>query len=144
MPSDVRIHRAHSSMFDEKAASHIAFGAGVAWTVEHLPPEEHEAAGLNSSQTHVDFMVGSSELEVDGIEAGGATVPLLREGRWQLAPRRRSNPRVEAESTTPRDATAAPVGSVRWVTGGSREVSSTSLHDPAPRTAPFPHVRFPG
>ena len=43
-----------------------------------------EQLGVNDSATHVDFMVGSPELEIDGVEAGGATVPLLRDGRWQL------------------------------------------------------------
>src|SRR3954464_6609898 len=73
-----------NTLFDENAASHIAWGAGLAWTLDGLPPEEHEAAGLNESQTHTDFMIGSSEVEVDGVEAGGAAVPLLRDGTWQL------------------------------------------------------------
>jgi aminopeptidase len=42
------------------------------------------AAGLNQSMTHTDFMVGSPEVEIDGVEAGGAAVPLLRGGVWQL------------------------------------------------------------
>jgi len=74
----------HNTLFDENAASHIAWGNGIAWTVEHVPPDERAAAGLNHSQTHIDFMMGSPEVEVDGVEPGGATVPLLRDGRWQL------------------------------------------------------------
>jgi len=73
-----------NTLFDENAASHIAWGAGLAWTLDGMPPEEHEAAGLNESQTHTDFMIGSPEVEVDGVEAGGAAVPLLRDGTWQL------------------------------------------------------------
>jgi aminopeptidase len=74
-----------NTLFDENAASHIAFGAGLAWTVEGMPAEQRDGEALNVSQTHVDFMVGSPEVEVDGVEPGGAAVPLLRDGVWQLA-----------------------------------------------------------
>jgi aminopeptidase len=74
-----------NTLFDENAASHIAWGAGLAWTLDGLPAEQHAEAGLNQSQTHIDFMIGSPDVEVDGVEAGGATVPLLRDGVWQLA-----------------------------------------------------------
>jgi aminopeptidase len=73
-----------NTLFDENAASHIAFGAGLAWTVEDVPAEQRDGEALNVSQTHVDFMMGSPEVEVDGVEPGGATVPLLRDGVWQL------------------------------------------------------------
>jgi aminopeptidase len=73
-----------NTLFDENAASHIAWGAGLAWTVDHLAPEERAAAGLNDSQTHIDFMVGAPEVEVDGIEDHGSPVPILRDGGWQL------------------------------------------------------------
>jgi aminopeptidase len=73
-----------NTLFDENAASHIAWGDGIAWTLDGRPPEEHAPAGLNESQTHTDFIVGSPELEVDGVEPGGATVPLLRDAVWQL------------------------------------------------------------
>ena len=73
-----------NTLFDENAASHIAFGAGLAWTVETVPADKRDGEALNISQTHVDFMVGSPEVEVDGVERGGAPVPLLRDGVWQL------------------------------------------------------------
>ena len=75
----------HNTLFDENAASHIAWGTGIAWTLEDVPAEERGAAGLNHSQTHIDFMMGSPEVEVDGVETGGGVVPLLRDGRWQLS-----------------------------------------------------------
>jgi aminopeptidase len=73
-----------NTLFDENAASHIAFGSGIGWAVDHLDGGSPEELGVNDSATHVDFMVGSPELEIDGVQAGGATVPLVREGRWQL------------------------------------------------------------
>jgi aminopeptidase len=67
-------------LFDENAACHLAFGRGFAFTVDS--PED--SAGLNQSAQHVDFMIGSPELEVDGLEAGGAAVPILRENRFRI------------------------------------------------------------
>jgi aminopeptidase len=73
-----------NTLFDENAASHIAWGSGLSWTLDGMPSEQHEAAGLNDSETHTDFMIGSPEVEVDGVEPGGGTVPILRDGVWQL------------------------------------------------------------
>lgn len=72
------------TLFDENAASHIAWGHAVDWTVDDLADGDAEALGMNVSVTHTDFMVGSPEVEIDGVEAGGHAVPLLRDGRWQL------------------------------------------------------------
>jgi aminopeptidase len=74
-----------NTLYDENAAAHIAWGSAIPWALDHLPPEQHVAAGLNESATHVDFMVGAPEVEIDGVEPGGAVVPLLRDGAWQLA-----------------------------------------------------------
>ncbi len=72
------------TLLDENAASHIAFGAGLPWVLGDAAPEERAERGLNVSASHIDFMVGSPELEIDGVEHGGAVVPLLRGGDWQL------------------------------------------------------------
>ena len=73
-----------NTLFDENAASHIAFGSGIGWTVDHLDDRSEKELGVNESATHVDFMVGSPDLEIDGIDAGGEAVALLRGGSWQL------------------------------------------------------------
>ena len=49
-----------------------------------LDAEERAAQGVNHSSIHTDFMIGSDELEVDGVAADGTAVPILRGGLWQL------------------------------------------------------------
>jgi aminopeptidase len=49
-----------------------------------LSPEERHERGVNHSSIHTDFMIGSNDLEVDGVTADGEAVPLLRNGDWQL------------------------------------------------------------
>jgi aminopeptidase len=74
----------NNTLFDENAAAHIAWGRAIPWALDHVPADQHAAAGLNESATHTDFMVGSPEVEIDGVEPGGAEVALLRGGVWQL------------------------------------------------------------
>jgi len=77
----------YDTLFDENAASHIALGApilqAVPWAGE-LEPEERVARGVNHSSIHTDFMIGSNELEVDGVTGDGEAVPILRDGDWLL------------------------------------------------------------
>jgi aminopeptidase len=47
-----------------------------------MTDEEFERAGGNHSATHVDFMIGSPELDVDGVLAGGGAEPVMRRGEW--------------------------------------------------------------
>jgi len=69
----------YDTLLDENAATHIAFGSGFPFLVD-----ESDVARVNESATHVDFMIGSPELEVDGITAAGERVPVLRGGDWQI------------------------------------------------------------
>jgi aminopeptidase len=69
----------YDTLLDENAASHIAIGNGFEFAIAEA---DHDR--MNRSATHVDFMIGSPELEVTGIAAGGERVPLLRGGDWQI------------------------------------------------------------
>ena len=69
-----------NTLLDENAASHIALGQGIGLTVE----DEQDRDRINSSQIHVDFMIGSSELAITGITGDGREVPLLADAAWQL------------------------------------------------------------
>ena len=70
----------HVTLLDENSASHIALGSAYEIGVE----TDEDKARINHSKIHVDFMIGSPELDVDGITAGGDAVPLLRGGAWQI------------------------------------------------------------
>jgi aminopeptidase len=70
----------YETLIDENAASHIALGSGYLLGVG----DDAEKAKVNPSKIHVDFMIGSPELDVDGITSDGAAVPLLRSGAWQI------------------------------------------------------------
>jgi aminopeptidase len=73
------------TLFDENAASHIALGQAYSSCLrqgDKLTPEELAAKGANSSLIHVDWMIGSEKLDIDGITAAGTAEPLMRQGEW--------------------------------------------------------------
>jgi aminopeptidase len=75
----------YNTLFDENAASHIALGQAYTSCLKNgdkLTPEELAARGANSSLIHVDWMIGSSDLDIDGITASGTAEPVMRNGNW--------------------------------------------------------------
>jgi len=74
-----------STLFDENAASHIALGQAYSTCLiegEKMSDQELAARGANSSIIHVDWMIGSGEMDVDGMDANGKAAPLMRKGEW--------------------------------------------------------------
>jgi aminopeptidase len=74
-----------NTLFDENAACHIALGQAYSTCVkdgDNLKPEELAARGANTSLIHVDWMIGSNRIDVDGVTATGALEPVMRAGEW--------------------------------------------------------------
>ena len=75
----------YNTLFDENAASHIALGQAYSSCLregDKMTPEELAAKGANDSLIHVDWMIGSAHLDIDGETATGAVEPLMRQGEW--------------------------------------------------------------
>jgi aminopeptidase len=75
----------YNTLFDENAASHIALGQCYSKCFVDgatITPEEVERRGGNSSNIHIDWMVGSAEIDVDGIGQDGSVTPVMRKGEW--------------------------------------------------------------
>lgn len=73
------------TLFDENAASHIAFGQAYAENLEGRPSgEAFLKRGGNESLVHIDWMIGSEEVDVDGLHEDGTRVPLMRRGLWVI------------------------------------------------------------
>jgi aminopeptidase len=80
-----RGHLFYNTLFDENASCHIAIGRAYRFTLtggEELNDEEFKAAGGNVSIAHVDFMIGSPQMGIDGIKEDGSSEPVMRQGEW--------------------------------------------------------------
>jgi aminopeptidase len=74
-----------NTLFDENAASHIALGQAYSTCLiggEKMDAEALAKLGANASLIHVDWMIGSGEMDVDGLAADGTSEPLMRKGEW--------------------------------------------------------------
>jgi aminopeptidase len=77
----------NNTLYDENAACHIAVGQSYSDNIKdsnRRSKEELAALGANSSMVHVDWMIGSGELDIDGVLADGSTEALMRKGEWAI------------------------------------------------------------
>ena len=77
----------YNTLYDENASCHIALGKAYPTNIEggaKMSDEELDAHGVNDSLTHVDFMIGSAELDIDGVLENGETEAVFRKGEWAL------------------------------------------------------------
>ncbi|MFS0577007.1 aminopeptidase [Sporosarcina sp. 179-K 3D1 HS] len=75
----------YNTLFDENASNHLAIGSAYAFCLEGgktMSREQLEERGLNQSITHVDFMIGSDRMDIDGIRHDGTAEPVFRDGNW--------------------------------------------------------------
>jgi len=75
------------TLFDENASNHLAIGAAYPTCIAggtKMTEEELREHGLNVSTTHVDFMIGSDKMDIDGIKQDGTVVPIFRNGDWAI------------------------------------------------------------
>ncbi len=73
------------TLFDENAACHIAMGSAYSYTIQggdSMTNEQLLEHGANNSQVHMDWMIGSSQMDVVGIRADGSKLELLSAGQW--------------------------------------------------------------
>lgn len=86
-PISQRGHLFYNTLIDENAASHIAIGRAYRFTIQGgntMTEEEFQANGGNFSLTHNDFMIGSGEMDIDGIREDGSSEPIMRSGEWSF------------------------------------------------------------
>ncbi|MBP1948930.1 aminopeptidase [Virgibacillus litoralis] len=77
----------YNTLFDENASCHIALGKAYPTNLKggaDMNDEQLDKHGVNDSLTHVDFMIGSEELDIDGVLEDGTTEPVFRNGTWAL------------------------------------------------------------
>jgi aminopeptidase len=77
----------YNTLFDENASCHIALGNSYRESIiggEDMTDEEFAAQGGNKSLLHTDFMIGSDQLDIEGIKADGTREPVMRAGEWVI------------------------------------------------------------
>ncbi len=74
-----------NTLYDENASNHLALGRAYRFTLDggtSMSDEDFAEAGGNNSLVHVDFMMGSGDMDIDGILADGSREPIFRQGEW--------------------------------------------------------------
>jgi aminopeptidase len=74
-----------NTLFDENAACHIALGQCYTKCFvdgAKLSPEQIAEQGGNKSMIHIDWMIGSDKIDIDGLDVNGARTPVFRKGEW--------------------------------------------------------------
>jgi aminopeptidase len=77
----------YDTLFDENAACHLALGYAYTSSLEggdDMDQAAFLAAGGNQSKIHVDFMIGSDRMDIDGLTAEGRAEPVMRSGEWAI------------------------------------------------------------
>lgn len=77
----------YNTLFDENASCHLALGRGFTNCIqnyEKYSQEEFDKMGVNTSMIHVDFMIGSDDLDIDGITEDGREIAIFRKGNWAI------------------------------------------------------------
>lgn len=75
----------YDTLYDENASCHLALGIGFAECYEggyEMTAEELRAHGVNTSSTHVDFMIGTDDMDITGVRSDGTEVPVFINGQW--------------------------------------------------------------
>lgn len=84
-PFSQRKHLFYNTLFDENASCHLALGTAYRYNMEggsEMTKEQFLEAGGNDSLIHVDFMVGSNQMDIDGIREDGTREAIMRNGEW--------------------------------------------------------------
>lgn len=77
----------YNTLFDENAACHLALGVGFTGLLrgfENMTEKEAFAHGINDSMIHEDFMIGTADLEIVGIDKNGKRITILKDGNWAI------------------------------------------------------------
>lgn len=75
----------YSTLFDENASCHLAIGAAYTSNMingSEIEEDQRDSVGMNSSMTHVDFMIGSKDLDIVGVKPDGDLVQIFKNGDW--------------------------------------------------------------
>jgi len=75
----------YNTLYDENASSHSALGRAYQLSMhggEQMSQEEFGAVGGNYSLVHIDFMIGSDKLDIDGVDKDGKSEAVMRQGEW--------------------------------------------------------------